>query len=103
MWAQLIRTRTTEGSEADLSRLLQQLRDAEQEASGLLRTVVMREQDDPGSLLMLLVFESEQAARDRESDPRRADALTAARVTMAEVFDGPPTFTDLTVVEEFTP
>lgn len=103
MWAQLIRTRIREGSEAELLKLTQQLRAAEQQDSGLLRTLVMREHDDPNSLLMLVVFESEQMARDRENDPRRADALTAARATMAEVFDGAPTFTDLTVVEEFTP
>lgn len=103
MWAQLIRTRTKDGSEADLQKLTQQLRDAEQKDSGLLRTLVMREQQDPSSLLMLVVFESEEHARDRENDPRRADALAAAGATMADVFDGAPSFTDLVVVEEYTP
>lgn len=50
-----------------------------------------------------MIFESEQSARDRESDPRRADALTAARATMSDVFDGPLTLTDLMIVEEFAP
>jgi hypothetical protein len=27
----------------------------------------------------------------------------AARSTMAEIFDGPPEFTDLTVVNDYTP
>ena len=63
----------------------------------------MREQGDPGSLLMLVVFESEEKARARENDPRRADALASARATMAEIFDGAPSFTDLTVFDEYTP
>ena len=103
MWAQMIRTRVKEGSEDGLQQLFQQLRDAEQSDSGLVRTLVMREQQDPNSLSMLVVFESEQKARARENDPRRADALAAARATMAQIFDGPPTFTDFVMVEEYTP
>ena len=103
MWAQLISTRVKDGSDAGVQKLLQQLRDAEQPDSGLVRTLVMRDQDDPRSLSMLVVFESEDKARAREEDPRRADMLAAARATMAEVFDGPPSFTNMTVVDEFTP
>jgi len=103
MWAQLIRTRVKEGSEEGLQRLFQQLRDAEQADSGPVRTLVMREQQDPNTVSMLVVFESEEKARKRESDPRRDKALAAARTTMAEIFDGAPTFTDLVVVAEYTP
>ena len=103
MWAQLIKTRVKDGSEEGLKRLFQQLRDAEQADSGLVRTLVMREEQDPNSLSMLVVFESEEKARARESDPRRADGLTAAQATMAEILAGPPSFTDFVVVEEYTP
>ena len=103
MWAQMIKTRVKDGSEDRLNQLFQQLRDAEQADSGLVRTLVMRELRDPSSLSMLVVFESEEKARVRENDPRRADALAAARATMAEIFDGPPSFTDFVVVEEYTP
>jgi quinol monooxygenase YgiN len=103
MWAQMITTRVKEGSEAQLEKLFQQLRDAEQPDSGLVRTLVLRDQDDPSSLSMLVVFDSEASARARESDPRRADGLAAARATMAEVFDGAPSFKDMIVIEEFTP
>lgn len=102
MWAQMIRTRVKEGSEEGLQRLFQQLRDSEQADSGLVRTLVMREQQDPKSLSMLVVFESEEKARARESDPRRDDGLAAARATMAEIFEGAPSFTDFVVVEEYT-
>ena len=103
MWAQMITTRVKDGSEAQLEKLFQQLRAAEQPGSGLVRSLALRDQNDPSSLSMLVVFDSEESARSRESDPRRADGLAAARATMAEVFDGPPSFKDLIVIEEFTP
>lgn len=103
MWAQMITTRVKEGSEEGLQRLFQQLHDAEQADSGLVRTLVMRGQQDPNSLSMLVVFESEEKARGRESDPRRNEGLAGARATMAEIFDGPPSFTDYVVVAEYTP
>ena len=49
---------------------------------------------------MLVVFESEEKARARENDPRRQESLQPARAMMAEIFDGPPEFVDLTVVAE---
>ena len=52
---------------------------------------------------MLVVFESEQKARERENDPRRDEGLRIARETMAEIFEGPPEFTDLTVVADWMP
>ena len=103
MWAQLIRTKVKEGSEEGLQRLFQQLREAEQVDSAPVRTLVMRDQQDPNTVSMLVVFESEEKARARESDPHRDKALAAARTTMAEIFDGAPMFTDLVVVAEYTP
>ena len=103
MWAQLITTRLKPGREDDLQTLVDQLQAAEQPNSGLLRSTAMRDQDDPGRVLMLVVFESEEHARAREGDPARGEGLAAARATMAEIFDGPPEFTDLTVVTEFVP
>ena len=98
MWAQLISTRLKPGSEGRLDELIAQLESAEQPGSGLLRTTAFREQGDPGRLHMLVLFESEEQARVREQDPRREEGLAAARAVMAEIFDGPPSFTDLTVV-----
>jgi quinol monooxygenase YgiN len=102
MWAQMISTRVKEGSEEGLKRLFDQLHDAEQADSGLVRTLVMRDQQDPNSISMLVVFDSEEKARERENDPRRKEGLAAARATMAEIFDGPPSFTDFVVVAEYT-
>ncbi len=103
MWAQLITTRLKPGREGDLPRLEDALRKVEQPGSGLIRSLLMRDEKDPRQAYMLVVFESQEKARARESDPRRQEGLQTARALMAEIFDGPPEFVDLTVVEEFTP
>jgi quinol monooxygenase YgiN len=102
MWAQLITTRLKPGKEEELAKLVDQLRAIEQPGSGLLRSMTMRDQNDPGRAFMLVVFESEEKARERENDPRRQEGLAAARATMAEIFDGAPEFVDLTVVDEMS-
>ena len=100
MWAQIIKTRVKPGSEADVAVLMDQFKAAEQVDSGLIRSTTMRDQKDPDSLYIMVVFDSEESARAREQDPRRDPGLAAARETMARIFEGPPEFTDLTVVSE---
>jgi hypothetical protein len=100
MWAQLIKMRLKPGN--DTAELDKQIRAAEQPGSGLVRTLVMHDQKDPSQVYALVVFESEEKARAREQDPRRQEALQAARGMMADIFDGPPEFTDLTVADEWT-
>ena len=103
MWAQLITTRLKAGREGDLPVLIDQLRATEQAGSGLVRSIAMQDQNDPSSVYMLVVFESEAAARSRETDPRREEGMQAARATMAEIFETPPEFVDLTVAGEVAP
>lgn len=103
MWAQLITTRLKPGKEDSLPKLFEQLQAAEQPGSGLVRSTAMRDQNDPSRVYMLVVFDSEERARAREQDERRQQGLEAARATMAEIFDGPPEFLDLTVVSEMAP
>jgi len=103
MWAQMITVRLKPGKQGELPRLVEQLKATEQPGSGLVRSSAMLDQNDPSRVHMLVVFESEERARERESDPRRDEGLGIARATMAEIFDGPPEFTDLTVVADWTP
>ncbi len=103
MWAQLITTRLKPGSEDGFEQLIAQLKATEQPDSGLVRSLATRDQNDPSKIYMFVVFESEEKARAREGDPRRQDGLQRARSLMAEIFDGPPEFVNLAVVEEFTP
>ena len=101
MWAQLINARLKPGADDALATLYEQLQAAERPGSGLVRSLGMRDQKDPSRLYMLVVFESEEKARAREQDERRAEGLAAARATMAEVYDGPPEFTDLVVFSDY--
>ena len=100
MWAQLIKVRLK--PDKDTAELNKQLRAVEQPGSGLVRTLMMHDQNDPTQVYALVVFESEEKARAREQDPRRQEGLQAARAMMADIYDGPPEFTDLTVAEEWT-
>lgn len=99
MWAQLIRMRLKPGQ--DMTEMIKQIRDAEQPGSGLVRSLMMRDQSDPSWIFTLVVFESEEKARAREQDPRRSERLAAARSIMADIFEGSPEFTDLEVVDEW--
>jgi quinol monooxygenase YgiN len=101
MWAQLISTRLKDGVDDKVQELMTKLQSIEQPGSGLVRSTAMRDQNDPNRLLLLVVFESEEAARAREADPRREEGLQAVRALMGEIFAGPPEFTDLTVVQEY--
>ena len=103
MWAQLITMRLKPGRENDLPLLIDQLKAAEQPDSGLVRSTAMRDKNDPSRIYTYVIFESEEKARLRENDPRRQEGLQAARETMAEIFDGPPKFVDLDVLEEWSP
>ena len=101
MWAQLTKFRLKPGT--DTAQVAEQLRAAEQPDSGVLQTIIMRDQQDPSQAYTLVVFESEEKARVREADPRREAGLQAVRATLAGILAGPPEYTDLTVTEEWTP
>jgi len=100
MWAQLMRWRLKPGK--DLAGLREQLQAVEQPDSGLLRTMIMQDQKNPDQFYTLVLFESEEKARARERDPRRQEGLQALRAMLADILAGPPEFTDLAVVEEWT-
>ena len=100
MWAQLITMRVQDDSDEAVSRLLAHLRAIEQPDSGWVRTTAMRDQADPNRVLVLAVFASEEQARAREADPRRAEGLATLRTMMAEILTGPPEFSDLVVIDD---
>jgi hypothetical protein len=101
MWAQLIKVELTPGS--DLSALADVLKAAEQPGSGLVRELFMRDQNAPDSAYILAVFESQEKAREREQDPRRAEGQQAVQELMAKVLAAPPEFTDLSVTADWVP
>ena len=100
MWMQIIKVRFAAGKDAAIQQLEGQLQAIEQPGSGLLRTTMARDQQDPSTLYMMVLFESEEKARAREADPRRQEGLASVRKTMSEIFEGPPEFINLDVVSE---
>ena len=100
MWAQLITMRLKPGMEIDLTKLTEMLKATEQPGSGLIRSTMMRDQNDPSRVYTLVVFESEEKARERENDSMRQEALKDVRGLMSEHFEGPPEFVDLMVVAD---
>jgi heme-degrading monooxygenase HmoA len=102
MWAQMITSRLKPGRDDDLATLTAQLKAAEQPGSGLVHATATRDSKDPSRVIMFVVFESEEKARERENDSRRQEGLTAARTTMMESFEGGPEFIDLTVVDDWS-
>jgi quinol monooxygenase YgiN len=100
LFAQFITMTIEPGQEGRLDSVFDELAVAEAEGDGVLRLIGMRDQGDPSQAHALVVFESEEKARAREQDPATAVAMRSARELMAEVFVGPPTFIDLTVVRD---
>lgn len=103
MWAQLSSVRVKEGKGDVVGKAMEHLRTFEQPESGLLRTIVMQDEKDPGRMFVLVVFESEEKARAREADPRRQEGIHALRTSLAEVFEGAPEYTDLNVIADLVP
>lgn len=101
MWAQLIKLRLQ--PESDITGMVNALKSSEQPDSGLVRELVMLDTKDADIAYVLAVFESEEKARDRERDPRRAEGQAALEAMMKRAIAGAPEFTDLTVVAEWAP
>ena len=100
MWAQIIKTRLKDGREGDYIDLMKHLDSAEKPGYGLMHSYAARDQKDPNSVYMIVVFESEEKARMREADEERRTSLEPARRLMGEIFEGPVEFIDLDIVEE---
>ena len=103
MWAQIIKTQLKAGHDSDFIKLMEHFRTTEKPGSGLVTSYAARDQNDPSSVYMVVVFESEEKARIRESDEERQADLEPARQLMGEIFEGPVEFTNLDIVADFSP
>ena len=100
MWAQIIKTQLKAGRDGDYVDLMKHFQATEKTNSGLVQSYAARDQNDPSTVYMIVVFESEEKARIREADPERQAALEPARQIMAEIFDGPVEFLNLDIVAQ---
>ncbi len=101
MWVQIISIQVKPGENID--RVISTLKAGEQPGSGLIRELFLQDQKDPDRYRVVAFFESEEQARAREADPRRAETSATMRQIMSEILAAPPEFTDLTVVDDWTP
>lgn len=98
MWAQVQRIRSHPDHEGEVLDVFERLKAIEPDDSGLLQTLVLRNQKEPDEMLVVVVFESEEKARAREKDPRRQAGLQGIRSALGAALEGPPEFFDCDVV-----
>lgn len=98
----MITARLKPGKGDDLANVIAHLKAAEQPGSGLVHSTATLDAKDPSRVIMFVVFESEEKARERENDIRRQEELGAARSIMTNIYEGVPEFTDLTVVDDWS-
>jgi len=101
MWAQLITVQVRPGN--DIGAVIDAIKAAELPDSGLIHETFTRDQHDPTRFHMFAVFQSQEMARAREGDPRRTEAVATIQSMMRELLAAPPEFTDLDVIEDWTP
>ena len=100
MWAQLTTMRLKPGN--DMAELDNQIWAAEQPGSRLVGTLVMHDQKAPcPGVRAGGVREPGASTRPRAGSAARK-RLHAAKAMMADIFDGPPQFTDLTATDGWT-
>jgi len=99
MWSQLISIQVKPGS--DIDALIDAIKAAEQPGSGLISETFMRDQNDPCRFYVVPLFRTEEEARAREADPRRAEASATIQALMRDILAAPPQFTDLVVLEHW--
>lgn len=96
MWAQLIKSRIKPGKEEEARGLSQEFQEGGQNGgAGWLRMIAMQNQNDPNESYTLIVFESEEKARENERSPEQAHRFQR----LQEIFESPE-FVDLNVVYE---
>jgi len=95
MWAQLIKSRVKPGKEDEARNLPQEFDMAAHgpSPSWVAMTSSVNE-NDPGEYYTLVIFESEEKARENERTPEQAKRVER----MMEIFDGQPEFVDLEVL-----
>lgn len=98
MWAQMIKNRVKPGQEATVQQLPQEMDtfQAENAGRGPTRVLLMQDQNDPGTYITMIFFESEAKARENEGTPEAEEVQRR----MMQIWEGPPEFTDLNVIHE---
>jgi heme-degrading monooxygenase HmoA len=91
MWAQIVKSRLKAGSEEEFQRLGDE---PGPQRPGLVRSLILRDQNDRRQIYSVIVFESEEIAREFEHTPE-TQAFVAR---IQSVMEGTPEYVDCEVV-----
>jgi antibiotic biosynthesis monooxygenase (ABM) superfamily enzyme len=94
MWAQLVKTRVKPGREADTADLQRQLEDRNNPA--WVRSMTFYNQENPREHYILVLFESEEAARHHEQHPEQHELV----MQLLDCYEEPPEFIHLDLIAE---
>ena len=93
MWAQMVRTKLKPGREAEVEDLGRQLEDRNNPA--WVRSTIFSNQDNPREHYVVVLFESEEAARQHEQHPEQHELVTR----LLDCYEEPPEFIDLELIK----
>ncbi|HEX8918912.1 MAG TPA: hypothetical protein VF898_10450 [Chloroflexota bacterium] len=95
MWAQIVKSRMKPEADEVLSNMQEQMRGRMAQRSGLVNSFVMRNRNDPQEMYVLIVFESEEQARQGEKELEHDPFFQQVR----SVTEGTPEYVDLDVLD----
>lgn len=95
MWAQIIKTRMKPGAEEQLKDIRDQVQSRVSGRPGLVHAYWMRSQKDQQEYYTVIVFESEEKAREGERELEQDPVFERLRSLEA----GTPEYVDLDVIE----
>ena len=97
MWAQLVKVRMKGGTEEEFEKVRNEMRTRQAQARpGFVRLLSMRNQRDPQEYYTLIVFESEEKAREGERGLEQDELFQRLR----SLQEGTPEYVDLEVVDD---
>lgn len=99
MWAQLLKFQVKPGSADELDEIYREVDAQTGPETGWVRSFSLRNSNNPDEVCALIIFESEEKAREYERSPAQAQ-LTGRT---GELMVGTPEFADFDLVTEYAP
>lgn len=99
MWAQLLKFRVKPGKGGELDEIYREVDAQTGPETGWVRSYSLRNQKNPDEIHALVIFESEEKAREYERSPEQAKITGRT----GELMVGAPEFVDFDLVTEYAP
>lgn len=99
MWAQLLKFQVKSGKADELDEIYQEVDAQTGPETGWVRSYNLQNRKNPGEVYALVIFESEEKAREYEQSPEQAKLTSRT----GELMVGAPEFVDFDLVAEYAP